>query len=111
VKQNVGQTWNPVREITRRDPSGNIYGNRDRNTLLAITLDADGRLRDAYVEKSSGLDFLDLEAVKAFERAQPFMNPPPALLDENKLIQFKFGFTLSMGYGGGKFQLFRRGEQ
>jgi TonB family protein len=111
VKQNVGQTWNPVREITRRDPSGNIYGNRDRNTLLAITLDADGHLRDAYVEKSSGLDFLDLEAVKAFERAQPFMNPPPALLDENKLIQFKFGFTLSMGYGGGKFQLFRRGEK
>jgi TonB family protein len=110
VKKSVGQTWNPVRELSKRDPTGSIYGARDRDTLLSITLDARGNLRDAFVEKSSGLDFLDLEAIRAFERAQPFMNPPPGMLDENNMIQFKFGFSLTMG-GSGGFQLFRRGNE
>ncbi len=79
VKQSINQTWHPAEELRMRDPSGQIYGGRDRYTIVNVTLDANGRLKDTYVEKSSGVDFLDLEAVKAFERAQPFPNPPPGL--------------------------------
>ncbi|PZR17709.1 MAG: energy transducer TonB [Archangium gephyra] len=109
VKQSINQHWNPGDQLRLRDPSGQIYGGRDRYTILAVTLDQNGRLKDAYVEKSSGLDFLDLEAVKAFERAQPFPNPPPGLLAQDSTVKFQFGFMLELG-GRPGLRLFRSGQ-
>lgn len=109
VKQSVGQQWNPQEQLRLRDPTQQIFGGRDRYTLLAITLNADGRLKDAYVEKSSGLDFLDLEAVKAFERAQPFPNPPPGILATDQTVRFQFGFFLEMS-GRPGMRLFRAAD-
>lgn len=109
VKQSVGQQWNPSQQLRLRDPTGNVYGARDRYTLLTITLDRDGHLKDAYVEKSSGLDFLDLEAIKAFERAQPFPNPPPGILTADATVRFQFGFFLEMS-GRPGMRLFRSAD-
>jgi len=106
VKQSVGEHWDPGSAMRRRDPSGDMYGWRDRRTILAVTLDKAGSLSDLSVEKSSGVDFLDDEAVQAFKRSQPFPNPPPALLDPDGQIKFSFGFYLQMNSGG--LQLFRR---
>lgn len=96
VKQSVSQNWTPTEQLRLRDPTGQIYGGRDRHTVLTVTLDGTGRLKDAFVDKSSGLDFLDLEAIKAFERAQPFPNPPPGILASDQTIRFQFGFYLEM---------------
>ena len=109
VKQSVGQQWMPVDQLRMRDPTGNIYGGKDRYTVLAITLDGTGRLKDAYVDKSSGLDFLDLEAIKAFERAQPFPNPPPGIVAADETIKFQFGFYLELS-GSPGMRLFRSGN-
>lgn len=109
VKQSINQHWNPADQLRLRDPSGQIYGGRDRYTILAVTLDEKGRLKEAAVEKSSGLDFLDLEAVKAFERAQPFPNPPPGLLAADSTVRFQFGFMLELG-GRPGLRLFRSGQ-
>jgi TonB family protein len=109
VKQSVGQQWVPTAALRQRDPSGAVYGGRDRYTLLTITLDQSGRLKDAFVDKSSGLDFLDLEAVKAFERAQPFPNPPPGILAADQTVRFQFGFFLEMT-GRPGMRLFRSTE-
>ena len=106
VKQSVNQEWNPNDQMRLRDPSGQIYGGRDRYTILTVTLDDTGRLKDAFVDKSSGLDFLDLEAIKAFERAQPFPNPPPGILATDQTVRFRFGFFLEFsGHPG--MRLFR----
>lgn len=106
MKQSVGQQWSPTSQMRLRDPTGQIYGGRDRYTILTITLDETGRLKDAFVDKSSGLDFLDLEAVKAFERAQPFPNPPPGILATDQTVRFQFGFFLELsGHPG--MRLFR----
>jgi TonB family protein len=107
VKQSVGTQWNPNASLVRRDPTGNIYSGRDRYTLLNITLDESGRVADISVEKSSGLDFLDLEAIESFKRAQPFPNPPSGLLEDDSKVRFKFGFFMEMG-GGPKMRLFRQ---
>lgn len=97
VKQGVSLHWNPTEPLRVRDPTGNIYGSKDRYTLLSVTLGQDGRVRDIYVEKSSGVDFLDAEAIRSFERAQPFPNPPPGLLADDSQVKFSFGFFLEMG--------------
>ncbi|MFO0597482.1 MAG: cell envelope integrity protein TolA [Myxococcaceae bacterium] len=106
VKQSVGQNWQPTESLRLRDPTGQIYGGRDRYTILNVTLDGSGRLKDAFVDKSSGLDFLDLEAIKAFERAQPFPNPPPGLLANDQTVRFQFGFFLELS-GRPGMRLFR----
>ena len=106
VKQSVGEHWDPGTAMRRRDPSGEMYGWRDRRTILAVTLDKAGSVSDLAVEKSSGVDFLDDEAMQAFKRSQPFPNPPSGLLDQEGQIKFSFGFYLQMNSGG--LQLFRR---
>ncbi|MHB8416804.1 MAG: TonB family protein [Myxococcales bacterium] len=106
VKQSVAEHWDPGTVMRRRDPSGEIYGWRDRRTILSVTLDRTGGIAELTVEKSCGVDFLDEEAMTAFKRAQPFLNPPPALVDESGVIKFSFGFYLEMN-SGGIMQLFR----
>jgi TonB family protein len=106
VKQSVGEHWDPGTVMRRRDPSGEIYGWRDRRTIVNVTLNKSGGLEDLTVEKSCGVDFLDEEAMGAFKRAQPFQNPPAALLDADGLIKFSFGFFLEMNQGG-ILQMFR----
>lgn len=107
VKQSVGMHWKPNESLRRRDPTGGIYAGKDRYTLLEITLDEKGQVKDIQVEKSSGLDFLDFEAVSSFKRAQPFPNPPPGLLSQDAEVKFQFGFFMEMG-GGPRMRLFRQ---
>ncbi len=106
VKQSVGQQWHPQSSLRLRDPTLQIYGGRDRYTVVQVTLSQEGRLKDVYVEKSCGVDFLDLEAIKAFERASPFPNPPPGLLAADATVRFQFGFFLEMS-GRPGLRLFR----
>jgi TonB family protein len=94
VKQEVASTWDPGTALRKRDPTGDLYAWKDRLTVLKVILDVDGRLADCYVEQSSGVDFLDREAIRAFEEAQPFPNPPRGILDERDRVVFTFGFFL-----------------
>ena len=107
VKQSVGMQWHPNTVLRTRDPTGNIYGGRDRYTLVQVTLDERGGLKDISVERSCGVDFLDLEAVHSFERAQPFPNPPPGLVQADATVRFEFGFFIDMSTGP-KLRLFRQ---
>jgi TonB family protein len=101
MKKGVSQQWHPVEVMRVRDASGQVYGQLTRTTMLQVTLSKSGELKDAVVARSSGLEFLDAEAVNAFRRSQPFPNPPPALADANGNITFQFGFTLEFREGGG----------
>ncbi|MGZ3458750.1 MAG: TonB family protein, partial [Archangium sp.] len=107
VKQSVGTQWDPNSALMRRDPSGHIYSGKDRYTLLNVTLDEHGKVADITIEKSCGLDFLDMEAVESFKKAQPFPNPPPGLLEDDSKVHFSFGFFMDMG-GGPRMRLFRQ---
>jgi TonB family protein len=107
IKQAVSSTWNPQRALDQRDPDRTIFGDRDRFTLLSVTLDNTGALKDVVVKKASGMEFLDKSTVEAFKRAQPFANPPPGIVEPNGEIRFTFGFYLEVGHGG--FQIFRGG--
>jgi TonB family protein len=106
IKQIVAQHWSPARVYRRRDPYGNVYGSADRYTLLSVVLDKKGKLTDVTVKKTSGLRFLDKEAVRAFRAARHFPNPPTALIGSDGKIRFRFGFMLELSSRPG-FLLFR----
>lgn len=94
--RSVSRHWNPITEYRRRDPTGHVYGPRSRYTVLEVELDADGSLVSSRVLRSSGLDFLDREAIASLRRAQPFPNPPEGLLDDDRIF-FSFGFQVKYG--------------
>jgi TonB family protein len=60
---------------------------------VRISIDARGRLVTASVVRSSGLEFLDDEALAAFVRAAPYPSPPPALLNDGE-VEFEFSFVV-----------------
>ncbi len=103
VKQNVAEVWNPMDAARVRDPTGSRYFSKDRTTVLSVTLNPQGTITEIKVARSSGLDFLDQTAIDAFEKAQPFVNPPPGLADARGDIRFTFGFHVATGGGGFKF--------
>ncbi len=95
VKQAVAKHWHPAKQYMIHDPTGQVYGYKDRETLLRVVLDCKGQLKTTYVQEPSGADFLDDEAVSAIKNASPFPNPPLELCDlEDRIIVFKFGFLV-----------------
>ena len=97
VKRQVAQNWNPEAAYRMRDPNGNVYGTKDRLTVLQVSLTSKGELAKVLVSEPSGVDFLDDEAIKAFRAAEPFPNPPRGLVDaESRLITFRFGFSFEI---------------
>lgn len=106
VKRAVADHWHPDQAYRRRNPQGNVYGFKDRLTVLRVELSPDGKLRDVFVEHPSGIDFLDDEAVRAFRDAQPFPNPPRQLVGESGMISFRFGFLFELSTSP-SFRMFR----
>jgi TonB family protein len=110
VKQQVRDHWRPADEYRRRDPSGSIYGQKDRYTLLRVQLKPDGTLANVALETPSGVEFLDDEAIEAFKQAQPFPNPPKQLVESNSgLIDFRFGFFFELS-GSPHMKIFKYGQ-
>ncbi|MCA9670468.1 MAG: TonB family protein [Myxococcales bacterium] len=107
VKRQVAQNWHPDRAYKRRDPSGNVYGFRDRLTILRVQLTPKGKLMKLHIEKACGVGFLDDEAIAAFRAAEPFPNPPPGLVDKKTgMISFRFGFLFEISRRP-NFRIFR----
>ncbi len=99
VKREVARAWKPVEAQRRYDPRYNIYGYRSRYTVIGITLDSTGNLKQAQINRSCGVDFLDQEALSAVYRAAPFPNPPNGII-ENGRVEFPFGFYFEMTRSG-----------
>ncbi|MSP62272.1 MAG: energy transducer TonB [Myxococcales bacterium] len=106
VKRAVSEEWHPDLVYVRHDPSGNVYGTRDRVTVLRVHLHPGGKLQTVNVIQASGVEFLDDEAIDAFRRAQPFVNPPTQLVDADGLIHFNFGFIFELS-GQTRFKVFK----
>jgi TonB family protein len=106
VKRAVAEEWHPDIVYLRHDPSGNVYGTKDRVTVLRVHLRPNGQLVNVTMLQASGVEFLDDEAIDAFRRAQPFVNPPQALIESDGLIHFNFGFIFELS-GHTQFKVFR----
>jgi TonB family protein len=106
VKKQVADQWHPDVVYVQHDPQGNVYGVKDRVTVLRIHLSPDGRMANWTMLQSSGVDFLDDEAIHAFQKAQPFPNPPRALIESDGQIHFNFAFIFELS-GRTQFKVFK----
>ncbi|MGZ3407565.1 MAG: TonB family protein [Polyangia bacterium] len=106
VKRQVADQWHPEMVYVRHDPNGNVYGVKDRVTVLRIHLQPDGKLAGWTVLQSSGVDFLDDEAIDAFKKAAPFPNPPKDLVESDAQIHFNFAFIFELS-GRGSLKVYK----
>jgi TonB family protein len=97
LKRQVAQNWDPASVWRRRDPSGSVYGYKTRVTEVRVALTAKGQLAKIVVTQPSGVTELDDEAVRAFQQAAPFVNPPKELASDDGLITFAFSFYFEIG--------------
>lgn len=108
MKRQVAQNWHPDTVYLRRDPTGKVYGTKNRVTVLEVSLRPNGSLAKVVVSQQSGVGFLDDEAISAFHKAQPFPNPPSGLIgSSSKLITFSFGFHFQVGARRDTWRLFK----
>jgi len=103
VKRAVERHWRPSDVYLRRDPSGQLFGVKDRYTVLRVDLDKTGQITSVISSRPSGLDFMDEEAKRAFQAAGPFPNPPAGLMNAEGVIRFEFGFYFEITAGKYRF--------
>ncbi|MBN1769725.1 MAG: hypothetical protein JXB32_00575 [Deltaproteobacteria bacterium] len=100
VRDRVAQFWDVRGAFDLHDPQGSIYGYRDRETLVLVTLDCIGELVSTILLEESGARFLDELAVDSIAQAAPFHNPPRELCDRRRdIITFTFGFYVETDQG------------
>jgi TonB family protein len=63
---------------------------------VGVTLSESGKVEDVTVLRSSGLTFLDQEAISAFTRNGIFPNFPKELVDESGVVRLRFGFIVDL---------------
>ncbi len=106
LKRAVRQNWDPGTVWRRLDPSGQVHGFKTRVTGVRVSLTTTGQLAKVVVVQSSGVSALDDEAVKAFNGAAPFVNPPKELAKDG-LITFEFGFHFEVGGPSSSWRVIR----
>jgi TonB family protein len=97
LKRQVAQNWDPASVWRRQDPTGQVHGFKTRVTEVRVALNAKGELQKIVVTAPSGVSELDDEAVRAFQTAAPFVNPPTELANKDGLITFAFSFYFEIG--------------
>jgi TonB family protein len=97
LKRQVAQNWDPASVWRRQDPTGQVHGFKTRVTEVRVALNAKGELQKIVVTGPSGVSELDDEAVRAFQTAAPFVNPPTELANKDGLITFAFSFYFEIG--------------
>ncbi len=66
----------------------------DHTTRLLVTLDPQGKIVRVQVLEDSGTVDLDQAAIRAFNDAGPFPNPPNGIVDQQGRIQIRWDFVL-----------------
>lgn len=97
VKKDISGQWRPLPILYRLDPTGRLL-DQERRTLLYVVLDDKGNILKITLYKSSGVDFLDDEAVRSVLACQQFPNPPKGLIRDGR-VEFFFGFQVYRGGG------------
>jgi TonB family protein len=97
IRQRLDRAW----EKSLRDKLEKIYhrgrslaSERDYTTRTLVTLDQTGKVVRVQILEESGTRDLDDAAVRAFNEAGPFPNPPQGLVGVGKAVEIRWDFVL-----------------
>ena len=99
IKAQIKEIWAPALAIARYDPKAELLAKHDRISVLAVSIDREGKLIRADIITSSGVYYLDNEAKRALITAAPFLYPPQELFRDKMHFTFTFAFHVLMDRG------------
>lgn len=92
--ENYGNTlWSAISKFKKYPRIAQTRGWQGE-TVIELSLDADGKLKSKKVVKSSGYDILDQQGLEMVEKALPFPEPPEALRNGSFTIRVPIPFKL-----------------
>ncbi len=93
IRDRVYRVWRPAEATKRHDPMGYQVMHQSRQTDIRVTFGRSGHVVEIVLENPSGAFYLDDEAIRAFQMASPFINPPAALFRGEQTFTDSFGFV------------------
>lgn len=97
IRERLDRAWVPIlrAHLTKMYKSGRtLASDMDHHTKILVHLSTDGEITRVQVISESGTRDLDDAAVKAFNKAGPFPNPPKGLIGTAKEIKIPWEFIL-----------------
>ncbi len=96
IKDRLRTYWEPQlqRRVGHLYNTGQTLPDYDLITKLDITLNRNGELSKITITRNSGYEEIDLAAVKAFELAAPFPNPPSGMVEANGSVRLTWSFVV-----------------
>jgi TonB family protein len=97
IRERLDRAWVPIlrAHLTKMYKSGRtLASDMDHHTKILVHLTTDGEITRVQVISESGTRDLDDAAVKAFNKAGPFPNPPKGLIGTAKEIKIPWEFIL-----------------
>jgi protein TonB len=97
IRERLDRAWVPIlrEKLVRFYHSGRqLASDMDHTTKVLVVLNSGGEIVKVQVLSESGTRDLDDAAVKAFNQAGPFPNPPHGIIDPNGLISIPWEFIL-----------------
>ena len=97
IKDRLRMYWEPQLQHKMRAvyAQGTTLEN-DLITKLDITLTQKGELTKISIAHSSGIEGVDDAALKAFELAAPFPNPPTGMIEKNGEVKLTWSFVVQV---------------
>ncbi len=92
----VHRRWQPNIIINLMDPDATPETYSGRVTVVSVRINRHGEVLDVRVRKSSGIDFIDDEAINTLHAASPLPEPPKHLLIGGE-VKFDIRFVLGRG--------------
>ena len=96
IKDRLRMYWEPQlqKRVNQLYAKGQTLPDADLTTQLQIVLTKRGELSKISIIRNSGLEEIDLAALKAFELAAPFPNPPSGMIESNGHVNLIWSFVV-----------------
>ena len=97
IRERLDRAWTGIlrEQITKIFRSGRqLASDRDLTTKVLVTMNRGGEIVRVQVLEESGTMDLDDAAVRAFNKAGPFPNPPQGMMDGGGSVQIRWDFVL-----------------
>jgi len=91
LKRIFRMRFNPAPPL-RQHFAGNRVVVGTINCSMAVTVSPDGRLKELFVVKSSGIPGYDEEALRTVRESAPFSSPPQKVLDKDGILRMNWNF-------------------
>lgn len=97
IRKSLDSAWHPIlrSHLEKVYRSGRLLASEtDHTTKILVTLNSNGKIVRVQMMEESGTRDLDEAAIKAFNRAGPFPNPPKGIINAQGEIEIRWDFIL-----------------